>query len=297
MFLARLAVVSSTFLLPLISASPPSYVIDLTSSSIPIQTKINVQICSGLMNRDERDVTVYTLMDEPYDSDWLADAEGVTNPELTSTDELLSICTGAAEQIIQGYILYDYHLQQVLVPNLITLAAIKDALLLESTDPLTASLPLLFDAVTAWEGYNAVNSTSYMYENYINQTSTLAWMNPGYDQHQDPKNPPITHDLNPKLIDYIVKIKIFNFYMNDACIKGTDDYELMSQIAINNPWPRYDMIISSPSHHSSLFLSSLPVDLFLCMDTMISTLLQEIFMKLKLVVLKLIIWDKLPQIM
>jgi hypothetical protein len=217
---------------------PPSHVVDLTVEGISIQTKINVQICSGLMNRDENDITVYTLMEEPYDSDWLADAEGVTNPELTSTNSLLSTCT-AQKDLVKGYILYDYVSQQVLVPNLITLASVMDALLLESSDEMTQTLPLLFDSVTTWKGYNAVNSTAYMYEHHIDSTSTLAWMNPGYDQHQDPKNPPLTHDLNPKLIDYIVKTKIFNFYMNDACIKGTDDYELMSQIAVNNPWPRY----------------------------------------------------------
>jgi hypothetical protein len=244
---AAATVALSVSLLNSAQASPPQYVLDLTPADVNIRNKINVQICSGLMNRDERDTGgVYTLMDEPYDSDWLADAEGVTDPELTSIDSFLSTCA-SMKDLVKGYILYDYASQQVLVPNLITMASIMDALLLESSDPMTSSLPLLFDSITTWKGYNAVNSTAYMYENHIDATSTLAWMNPGYDQHQDPKNPPLTRDLNPKLIDYIVKTRIFNFYMNDACIKGTDDYELMSQIVVNNPWARSPLPPSPPS--------------------------------------------------
>jgi hypothetical protein len=238
-FASSSVLTAATLSAVVVDASPPDYVLDLTPAEVNIRNKINVQICAGLMNRDETTpaMTVYTLMDEPYDSDWLADAEGVITPEITPIESFLSICSSNKE-VVKGYILYDYASQQVLVPNLITLASILDALLLESSDPLTTSLPLLFDSITSWKGFNAVNSTGYMYEHHIKETSTLAWMNPGYDQHQDPKNPPLTHDLNPKLIDLIVKTKIFNFYMNDACIKGTDDYELMSQIVVNNPWAR-----------------------------------------------------------
>lgn len=216
----------------------PKYIIDLTSTSISIQNKINIQICSGFMNEDVRTgEAVYTLQDEPYDSDWLKDTEDIDTINLTDIDTLLTKCL-EINNMIKGYILYDYKLQQVLVPNLITLASVTNALLLESNDPLISKLPLLFDAITEWKDFNAVDATSYMYDNYINSTSTLGWMNPGYDQHQDPRNPPITHDLNPKLIDYIVKAKIFNLYMNNACIEGTDDYNLLLKITTNNPWPR-----------------------------------------------------------
>jgi hypothetical protein len=35
-----------------------------------------------------------------------------------------------------------------------------------------------------------------------------------------------------------VKTKIYNFYLNDACIPGTEDYDFMTKMITNNPWPR-----------------------------------------------------------
>ena len=66
---------------------------------------------------------------------------------------------------------------------MVTLAAVLAAVPLEATDPVVASASpnLVFDLTTEWKGFSPFDATSYMFDNYINETSTLAWMNPGYD--------------------------------------------------------------------------------------------------------------------
>lgn len=54
-----------------------------------------------------------------------------------------------------------------------------------STSPTMA-----FDLITEWEGFSPLDATSYMFDNYVNQTTTLAWMNPGYDNAAKVSNTP-----------------------------------------------------------------------------------------------------------
>jgi alcohol dehydrogenase YqhD (iron-dependent ADH family) len=65
----------------------------------------------------------------------------------------------------------------------VTLAAVLNAIPLESDHPsIAATNPtLIFDLTKTWFNFNAVDATSYMYEHYVNQTSSLAWSNPGYN--------------------------------------------------------------------------------------------------------------------
>jgi hypothetical protein len=231
-----LQVGASMLIATLAAASAPAMVVDLGTSDMP--TKISVQVCAGLLNRaDAADAsTVYTLMNEPYDSEWLADAEQITNPDLTAVDTVLSNCV--SNEAVKGYIKYNYKDQQILVPNLITMAAVLDAVLLEEGQAAAAGVPMVFDAVAEWAGFDALDASKYVYEHHVKETSTLAWMNPGYDGHANATHPPLTGDLNPGLIDYIVKEKIFNFYLNNACIPTTPDYEFMLRMTTHNPWPR-----------------------------------------------------------
>ena len=221
--------------LALTNALAPSIVVDLVSEPVPsFGTKVSVQTCSGLLNRG--DTSVYTLLTEPFDSDWLFDTEGVSNPALTSIDDFLKLCL--ADKNVNGYILYDYKAQQILVPNLVTLSSVLNAVLLEASSPAVAGATLVYDAVKEWEGFTGLDASRYMYEHYVNQTTTLAFMNPGYNGFENATNPPVTGNLEPGLIDYIVKERIFNFYLNDACIPNTEEYAFMSNMVNNNPWPR-----------------------------------------------------------
>merc|ERR1719473_904012 len=67
----------------------------------------------------------------------------------------------------------------------------------------------------------------------------MAKQNPGLDVHGEHKiRPPLTGAPNPLLVDFLVKNKFFNFFLNLGCVPFTDDHALMEKIATTNPWPR-----------------------------------------------------------
>ena len=209
-------------LLIVVCQSKQPTVVDLTSADTPIQ--IAVQICSGLYNNNSSNNGVYTFMQQPQDSEWLQDLYNITNPSLTTIDTFLSECLSSKTAV--GYIRYNYTQQNEITPNLITLAAIFRAILLEDNSPFIKNATLIFDALSDSQFGNssALKVSQYMYQHYINQTTTLAFMNP---------NP-----VNPGLTDYIVKERIFNFYLGNACIRGTPEYDFVLKMVnpSNNPW-------------------------------------------------------------
>eukprot|EP01084_Bolivina_argentea_P316278 548182_1 len=205
----------------LITDATQPTIIDLTSSNI--ETRIAVQICSGLYNRIPDNNGVYTLMSEPYDTDWLKDLYNISNPILTPINDFMIECL-STKNIAKGYIRYNYTLQHLITPNLITMASILNAVLLEDGSPYIINNTLLFDAIVEFRHYTALEATKYMYNHYINSTTTLAFMD--------------ASPCNPGLIDYIIKEKIFNLYLSNACIRGTPEYEFFDFMVnpINNPW-------------------------------------------------------------
>ena len=48
----------------------------------------------------------------------------------------------------------------MIAPNIVTLAAVLDAIPLEDGDPLAAKLPLIFDAVVKFKGFSAMQAPS-----------------------------------------------------------------------------------------------------------------------------------------
>lgn len=232
---ALLSVVSAS----LAAAGAPVTYIDLRHEGLP--ARISVLVCSGLYNRDEsRGGAVYTLLDpaggDP-DTTWLADIDGVTDPPLTTAADFVAACV---ETRALGYIRYNATAQQLVTPNIITLAAVLDAVPLEDGDPAVASAPMLFDAVKTFDGMDARGCTEYMFDHYANQTTGLAKMNPGLDVHGNISwQPPlIPGQLHPGLTDFIVKEKLFNFFLENGCIPLTREYALESRIMRENPWPR-----------------------------------------------------------
>jgi hypothetical protein len=227
------------------AAAVPSVVLSAPDSLSP-QAWLAAQVCSGLYNRDASAdaTTVYSLVSEPYSSQWLADIEGVLSPEITPTEDFINSCLGN-QKLVQGFILYDYATQQALLPNLVTLAAVLDAVPLEAADAALilgagagAEPPVMvFDATAAWAGFTPLQATEYMFVGHVSETSTLAFMNPGYDNAADPSSPPLSLAPRLKLVDYLVKERLFTIYLNDACVPNTDEHTFMSALVSHNPWP------------------------------------------------------------
>ena len=246
-----------------------------------LAAQVAVQTCVGLLNRDVSVAgAVYTLMGDE-DPAWLADTDGVCIAGVNYSDpvhgrdpafaacarpgarlhatisrpELLRTCVRAkrpdGSRLVSGAIRFNAsrEAQQLITPNIITLAAVLDALPLQANDPLAAELPTVFDAEKEFAGFSAMQATEYMHTHHVNKTTTMAQMNPGLDVHGDNKiNPPLTKDLNPGLIDYIVKERLFNFFMEDQCIAGTAEHRLMERI-VNGPppHPRAPRLTPAPS--------------------------------------------------
>ena len=214
----------------------PITVVDLQGAPPPA-TVLAVQVCAGLMNRSPAlSGFAYTLM-HPEDSAWLAIVQPAA-PAPTPIAPFLARCL-ATPGLAAGYILYNFSAQQVTVPNLLTLAAVLDAVPLEPGSPyLPPALPLAYDALAQWANWSALQATAFMFAAYANRTSTLAKMNPGLDVHAHPLDPPLTLLPDLSLADFIVSQRLFNFFLAQGCIPGTPEHALMEAMAQRGPWPR-----------------------------------------------------------
>lgn len=217
------------------SLAAPIRVVDLRGSSVTLPTKIAVQTCAGLFNRQAETAGAAYVLLNSKDLDWLHDIEGIVKPALTLPGDFLSHCL---QTVAKGVVKYNASSQALILPNIITVAAVLDAVPLEPNDPLAAGVPLVFDALTQLSGFDAYAATDFVHHKFVNLTTTMCKMNPGLDVHHHPINPPLTGTINPGLIDFIVKERLFTFFLNRGCIPLTKEHELMERIVNNNPWPK-----------------------------------------------------------
>lgn len=210
------------------AAAAPVQVVDLRPESVA--TRISVQACVGLFNRNESQAGAAYTIYEDRDLLWFQELEGPV-PEVTPVATFLQNCVS---KVAQGRVRYNYTAQRLLLPHLLTPAAVLGAIPFQDGDADT--LPVVFDAVKEFDGMDEHDATNYIYKHYVNDTITMAKLNPGLDTKKHP--PPLDGVLETKLIDYIVKNKLFTFWMMNSCIPLTKEHALMEQIANNNPWPK-----------------------------------------------------------
>lgn len=229
------------------TASSPSaavVVVDLQSAPPPApQDVLAVQVCAGLTNRVAPQA-VYVLT-QPQDAAWLAltRPDLPSPPPLTPAPQFLADCLGlgrAASPIAAGRVRYSFAQQQLIVPQLLTLAAALGAVPLEDASPLAARVPLVFDAQRDFANFSSLNATAAAFARCGNATSTLAFMNPGLDVHGDPwsPSPPLTLLPDLSLADYIVSARLMNIWLTNGCIPGTDENALLERMVAAAPWPR-----------------------------------------------------------
>jgi hypothetical protein len=214
-----------------VAAQRPTVVDIRTASSA---ARLAALTCSGLANRPlGAPAGVYLLLG-PEDLSWLADIVNVTEPTLTPLDEFLSDCVHAN---LGRVVLFNATTQQRLVPNILTIAAVLDAVPLER---LPTGATLVFDALAVMAGFSALDATRYVYEHHVNATSTMAKVNPGLDVHGHPfsPHPPLKDPPSWGLADYIVKERLFAFFLNNGCIPSSEEHALVSRMVSSNPWPK-----------------------------------------------------------
>jgi len=189
------------------------------------------------LNRDESVAGSSYVLSSSEDVQWLEDIEGIFSPDLVQVPAFLAKCLQAGGPA-KGYIRYNASNAEH-IPSVITLAGVLDAIPLEDGDPGAEGASLVFDAVTVFAGFDAADVTEYVYENYVNQTTTMAKMDPGWEQPgMNPFNVHLTGSINVGLADYIVKERLFAFYMYFGCIPLTREHRVFDRMTKHNPWPK-----------------------------------------------------------
>lgn len=216
-------------------------VVDVLGEAAPFPIVMAVQVCAGLFNKQpDVDGAAYVILKGQTDWDWLADVREdgwIKSVQNTTVGAFLSRCL--ASPVASGYIRYNYSSQHLITPQILTVAGVLDAVPLEDGSPYIGNATKAFDAVEALGSNSSLrDATRYMYDRFVNLTTTMAFMDPGFSgASTDPFAPVLNRDPNPSLIDFIVKERLFNLYMVEACIPTTEDYALMEEIATANPWP------------------------------------------------------------
>ncbi|MDA8639338.1 hypothetical protein N9L31_00045 [bacterium] len=235
------------------AAAAPTYVVDISGASDAVQ--LPVLVCVGLFNRAGSPHSAYVFKDA-NDEAWLSRTRGGLNVSLlhrTTPAEFVAKCmqpAAAGGAGAKGFILYNASRdaprgQKLLMPNLVTLAAVLDAVPLQDNDVLKpagatlvldSTLPSIF-GTNGTAGYGALKASRYVYEHHINMTGGLAKMNPGLDVHgADKTNPPLTKNADLSLTDFIVKERLFNFFLVNGCIAGTPEHAFNEILMRHNPW-------------------------------------------------------------
>jgi GxGYxYP putative glycoside hydrolase C-terminal domain len=196
----------------------------------PATVQLAVQACAGLYNR-ELGGSIYTHMTEK-DSRWLEELD-LEPEETTDSANFLVKCVAEFPCVR-----YSYSAQQKLLPNILTVGTVLGAVPLDEGMTVTCDNPA-FDATVEFEERDTPYlATKYVYETYVDDTTGLAMLNPGYATHDSPVwNPTLDRDPRTTLVDFVFSKKLFVVFLINGCIESTPDGALFSEIATANPWP------------------------------------------------------------
>ena len=197
----------------------------------PAPFQLAVQACAGLQNRKVGG-SVYIEMD-PHDKVWLDELK-ITPDTVVSASDFLNTCVAAFPACVR----YDYASQHEIMPSILTAAAALEAVPLDAGLTVTCGNVAL-DAVQTFKDKNTPYlATKYVFETYVQQTTGLAMLNPGYeDPAADPAHPKLTRDVRPVLVDYVFSQKLFVLFLVNGCVDGNPEKTLLSSIVNAGHWP------------------------------------------------------------
>ncbi|CAB9496532.1 expressed unknown protein [Seminavis robusta] len=248
-------------------------IVDL--SGLEEHEKLSLRVCAGLFNRPENQGEPVYLHGGERDQSWLVDVGLIDDDasyegSLIPAEDFLVQCFHESNRAaVKGYIRYSFTGQLALLPNIITLAGVLDAIPIFDFAPVSlaiselpkqttrssinfvnlvqdSGIPLLLDATSEFEGFTALDATRYVFENYGQMTQGgIAKMNPGYKPAEDlgglgewtPELVPGNSRL--RLSDFVIQQRLFAFYLWFGCIQGDPEEQYVSYMTNpnNNPWP------------------------------------------------------------
>lgn len=198
----------------------------------PPAVKIAAQACAGLANRKSGG-SVFMNMSEK-DTYWLEQLS-LEPAAVMSADDFVAACMTEFPRCVR----YSYAEQQALLPNILTISAALEAIPVAMETGLPCE-NIVFDATAELKDYDTPYlATKYVYENFVNETTGLAMLNPGYPTSgEEVWYPEIRGDMNPAMIDFVFSERLFAIFLVNGCIMCTEEHGLMNEIVRENPWPR-----------------------------------------------------------
>lgn len=212
----------------------PRYAEEFTAVRVepntPATLQIAIQACVGLRNR-KLGGSAYILF-EHQDPIWLEEL-GLEPSRTLSVNEFLEETMREFPKCVR----YSYSLQQKLLPPILTIASVLEAIPLAVETGITCD-EVAFDATATFSDLNTPYlATKYAFENYGDQTTGLAYLNPGYDLFAtDLENPPITRDMPSYMIDFVFSRNLFLQFLVNGCAPGNPENELLDQIVNAGNW-------------------------------------------------------------
>jgi hypothetical protein len=193
--------------------------------------QLAVQACAGLYNR-RLGGSIYIKM-EANDEQWLDELD-LEPKNVVNALDFLDACVARFPACVR----YSYLDQQKLLPNILTVAAALDAV------PLDVGLTVAcgdaaFDATLEFKEKNTPYlATKYVFENYVEQTTGLAMLNPGYNLNDSNlSDPGLTRDMSSALVDFVFSQKLFVVFLVNGCRDSNPEKELLSAIVNAGHWP------------------------------------------------------------
>ena len=210
-------------------ANTPFTVVQVDPNA-PAPSQLALQACAGLQNRKVPG-SVFVEAD-PHDATWLSELK-LTPARTVGAAEFLDSCLAEFPACVR----YDYKAQQALLPNILTVAAALGAVPVDGSLKLSCG-SVAFDAVAELKDKNTpALATRYVLDKYVEQTTGLAMLNPGYDtEPTDPANPPMTGDMKPALVDFVFSQRLFVVFLVNGCRDGNSEKDVLSRVVNAGRW-------------------------------------------------------------
>jgi hypothetical protein len=218
------------------------------------QRNLRVFTCQGLYSRNES-TAVYTI-NSANDLWWLQATGGagtiLPGYKCMTEAHFLATCLITFPRFIR----YNATAQQELLPLMSTIAGVLDAIPLEDDAIQVFAAPAqatcVFDAVTAFAGLAAAEATALVFDRWGNLTTGVAKSNPGWrwdSTIRDTFRPTLSGSPESRLVDYVVKRKLFNFFLKDGCIPFTKEHALLERMLANSPWRKPLVVFGYDNTH------------------------------------------------
>lgn len=196
----------------------------------PMTLDMAVRACVGLKNL-KLGGSAFIEMDA-HDEQWLEEID-LERKNVVNAIDFLDACMLEFPSCVR----YSYNDQRKLLPNILTVAAVLNAIPLDVGMKVPCS-DMAFDATLEFADNNTPYlATKYVFENYVKQTTGLAMLNPGYNVHaEDLSDPELTGDNSSRMIDFVFSQKLFVTFLVNGCVDGNLEKELLHDIVNAGHW-------------------------------------------------------------